>query len=63
LLHPLPPFRAKPARKADAARTSRCESGRDSEMSVKARRVPVKVARLPRGPSLKILGRMSSDYA
>ena len=57
LLRPLPPFRAKPSRKPLAPKIS-SESRKDGDdVSVKARRVPVKFPRLTVPPSLKVLSR------
>lgn len=57
LLRPLPPFRAKPSRKPVAAKASNTERKDAAEVSVKARRHPVKLARLQAAPTLKVLTR------
>jgi hypothetical protein len=60
LLRPLPPFRAKPSRR-DVAPKPQSENRKTvSETVVKARRHPVKLARLNAAPQLKVLGRDTS---
>jgi hypothetical protein len=56
LQRPLPPFRAQPSRRATAPKLS-AEARKDSviEISIKARRHPVKLARLNAAPPLKVL--------
>ncbi len=59
LLRPLPPFRAKPARRPLTPKTAGTagdapKNGAD-KIKVKARRHPVKFARLGTAPSLKVL--------
>jgi hypothetical protein len=56
LLQPLPPFRAKPSRKLLAPKlpTERRKADTD-EISIRARRVPVRLTRLKVAPSLKVL--------
>jgi len=54
LLRPLPPFRAKPLRRPMAPKTA-AETRKDG--TIKARRHPVKFARLERTPALKVLAR------
>lgn len=57
LLRPLPPFRAKPSRKPLAPKVS-SESRKDGDdVSVKARRLPVRFARPAAPPALKVLSR------
>lgn len=57
VLRPLPPFRVKPLRKPLAPKPS-SETRKDAEeVSVKARRQPVRLARLNAAPSLKVLTR------
>jgi hypothetical protein len=57
LLRPLPPFRAKPSRKPLAPKVA-SETRKDGEdVSVKARRLPVKFPRPTSAPSLKVLSR------
>ncbi|WP_439541758.1 hypothetical protein [Hyphomicrobium sp.] len=53
---PLPPFRAQPSRRANAPKPS-ADARKDTviEISVKARRHPVKLARLNAAPALKVL--------
>lgn len=53
---PLPPFRAQPSRRATAPKPSP-DMRKDTviEISVKARRHPVKLARLNAAPALKVL--------
>lgn len=56
LLRPLPPFRAKPARRAASPKRIAIDIQKEKPLiSVKARRHPVKVARLNAAPSLKVL--------
>jgi hypothetical protein len=57
LLRPLPPFRAKPSRRALAPKLPSENRKESAEISVKARRHPVKLARLHAAPSLKVLSR------
>jgi len=61
LLRPLPPFRAKPSRKALVPKRpdSRKEDGRkeDGAVAVKAARLPIRLARVSAAPSRKILTR------
>jgi hypothetical protein len=54
---PLPPFRAQPSRRATAPKLS-VDSRKDTviEISIKARRHPIKLARLNAAPPLKVLG-------
>ncbi len=55
LLRPVPPFRAKPSRKPLTPKLP-SESRKDAaEISIKARRHPVKLARLQAAPALKVL--------
>jgi hypothetical protein len=55
LLRPLPPFRAKPSRKLLVPKQA-SESRKDAiEVSIKARRHPVKLARLNAAPALRVL--------
>lgn len=57
VLRPLPPFRVKPLRKPLAPKPP-SEARKDAdEVSVKARRLPVRLARLNAAPSLKVLSR------
>jgi hypothetical protein len=57
LLRPLPPFRAKPSRKPLVPKLP-SESRKDADdVSVKARRLPVRLARLAAPPALKVLAR------
>jgi hypothetical protein len=57
LTRPLPPFRAKPARKPLVPKVP-SENRKDADdISVKARRLPVKFARLAAVPTLRILSR------
>ena len=57
MLRPLPPFRAKPARRVLTPKLP-SESRKDTEeVSVRARRLPVRFARLGTAPPLKVLGR------
>ncbi|HEX2842778.1 hypothetical protein [Hyphomicrobium sp.] len=63
LLRPLPPFRAKPSRKPLPPKTSSAERKDAAEVSVKARRHPVKLARLQAAPALKVLTRTSEARA
>ncbi len=53
---PLPPFRAQPSRRATAPKPS-TEARKDNviEISIKARRHPVKLARLNAAPALRVL--------
>ena len=53
---PLPPFRAQPSRRAIAPKPS-ADARRETvvEISIKARRHPVKLARLNATPSRKVL--------
>jgi hypothetical protein len=61
LSRPLPPFRAKPSRKPLIPKLP-SESRKDTgEISVKARRVPIRLARVPAAPSLKILSRTTEQ--
>lgn len=56
LLRPLPPFRAKPSRRPPRPKRVGTEVQSDKPaISVKARRHPVKVARLATAPALKVL--------
>lgn len=61
LLRPLPPFRAKPARRPLTPKTAGDKTTGDAHrngidpITVKARRHPVKFARLGTAPSLKVL--------
>ena len=60
LLRPLPPFRAKPSRRAIAPKAPSETRKPASGITVKAHRHPVKLARLNAPPSLKVLGRDAS---
>ena len=60
LLRPLPPFRAKPSRRAVAPKAPSESRKPATGITVKARRHPVKLARLHSVPSLKVLGRDAS---
>lgn len=53
---PLPPFRAQPSRRATAPKSS-ADARKENviEISIKARRHPVKLARLNAAPALKVL--------
>lgn len=56
LLRPLPPFRAKPSRRPPRPKRLGTEVQDDKPaVSVRARRHPVKVARLNTVPALKVL--------
>lgn len=56
LLRPLPPFRAKPSRRPLSPKRQGADVQKDkAAISVKARRHPVKVARLATAPALKVL--------
>lgn len=56
LLRPLPPFRAKPARRPLTPKRLGVDVEKEKpSVSIKARRHPVKVARLATAPSLKVL--------
>ncbi len=58
LTRPLPPFRAKPARKTLVPKVPPGESRKDAdEISVKARRLPIRFARLTAAPPLRVLSR------
>jgi hypothetical protein len=57
LTRPLPPFRAKPARKPLVPKTPSESRKETDEVSVKARRLPVRFARLAAAPTLKVLSR------
>lgn len=58
LLRPLPPFRAKPARKPSAPKPAGADARKDgAPIAVKAQRHPIKLARLNAAPALKILSR------
>lgn len=56
MLRPLPPFRAKPLRKT-SAKAPAGEVRKLLEISVKAPRLPIRFARQPAAPALKVLGR------
>ena len=56
LVQPLPPFRAKPSRRPLRPKRLGTDVAQDaSPISVKARRHPIKVARLQAAPALKVL--------
>lgn len=55
LLQPLPPFRAKPSRRPSKPKRLGAEVQEKAAVSVKARRHPVKIARLQAVPALKVL--------
>lgn len=56
LLRPLPPFRAKPSRRPLTPKRAGADVQKQKPaVSVKARRHPVKVARLSAAPTLKVL--------
>jgi hypothetical protein len=58
LLRPLPPFRAKPAKKLLAPKRATADGRKDTPpIKVKAQRHPVKLARLAAAPGLRILSR------
>jgi hypothetical protein len=58
LLRPLPPFRAKPARKLLAPKRTTVDGRKDTPpVKVKAKRLPVKLSRLAAAPGLRILTR------
>jgi hypothetical protein len=57
LLRPLPPFRAKPSRKPLAPKVSSENRKDGDDVSVKARRLPIKFPRPTAPPSLKVLSR------
>ncbi len=63
LLRPLPPFRAKPSRKPVTPKTTSAERKDAPGISVKARRHPVKLARLQATPALKVLSRATEAHA
>jgi hypothetical protein len=63
LLRPLPPFRAKPSRKLLAPKLPSEARKESIEISVKARRHPVKLARLQAAPSLKVLNPPDANLA
>jgi hypothetical protein len=56
VLRPLPPFRAKPARKPLVPKASAAKDGADA-VAIKAPRLKFKVAPLRASPALKVLGR------
>ena len=60
LTRPLPPFRAKPARKPLVPKTPGENRKETDEISVKARRLPVRFARLSAAPALKVLSRAAT---
>lgn len=62
LLRPLPPFRAKPSRKPIAPKLPSAERRDAADISVKARRHPVKLVRLQAAHSLKILSRRTDAH-
>jgi hypothetical protein len=64
VLRPLPPFRAEPLRKPRVPKPN-AASRKDEPgaISVKARRLPVKFARLHAAPTLRVLGRDARDHA
>ncbi|AHB50184.1 hypothetical protein W911_10290 [Hyphomicrobium nitrativorans NL23] len=55
LLQPLPPFRAKPARRPLRPKRLGADVHEKAAISVKATRHPIKVARLQAAPALKVL--------
>lgn len=55
LQQPLPPFRAKPSRRLVRAKRLGTDIQDQAAVSVKARRHPIKVARLQAAPALKVL--------
>jgi hypothetical protein len=58
LLRPLPPFRAKPARKSSSPKRAATDARKDTApIKVKAQRHPIKLARLAAAPTLRILSR------
>ncbi|MDQ8699694.1 hypothetical protein [Hyphomicrobium sp. LHD-15] len=58
MLRPLPPFRAKPARKTLSPKRATADARKDTApIKVKARRHPIKLARLAAAPPLRILSR------
>lgn len=57
LTRPLPPFRAKPARKPLVPKAPSETRKEANDVSVKARRLPVRFARLASAPPLKVLNR------
>lgn len=64
LLRPLPPFRAKPARKFLAPKRASGEGRKETPpVKVKAARHPVKLARLAAAPALRILNRPAANPA
>ena len=65
LLRPLPPFRAKPLRKPHTRKAPGSDSRKEgaTEISVKARRHPIKIARPLGSPALKVLGRAADGHA
>lgn len=56
MLRPLPPFRAKPSRKPLQPKLPGESRKKRAPITVKARRHPVKVARLATARALKVLG-------
>ena len=55
LLQPLPPFRAKPSRRPLTPKRIGADAQEKAAVSVKARRHPIKVARIQAAPALKVL--------
>lgn len=62
MLRPLPPFRAKPSRKATIAKSPGEGRKETDEVSVKARRLPIRFGRLASPPSLKVLSRDGDQH-
>lgn len=63
MLRPLPPFRAEPSRKPSAPKRARTIRKESAPIIVKAQRHPVKVARLAKTVSLKVLGAPAETHA
>ena len=63
MLRPLPPFRAKPSRRPLAPKLPSDRKDGADEISVKARRLPVRLARLNAAPAPKVLSRVSTQPA
>ncbi|WP_072390523.1 hypothetical protein [Hyphomicrobium sp. CS1GBMeth3] len=60
MLRPLPPFRAEPLKKPLVPKPGVRKDGTES-ISIKASRLPVRVARQNGAPSLRVLGRAAPD--
>lgn len=60
LTRPLPPFRAKPARKPLVPKGMSEARKETDDVSVKARRLPIRFARLATPAALKVLSRSAT---